>query len=201
VNKVRTSEWLSRLLAFVLSGLFYVGVGAIVFFRAQRIFTEQPAVSVQAINLSFAQMELRAVEEPPPDVSRRSETEAEAEPPRKEPVPAQAQITQEAAVPEIPPVEQNELLTWVYEQIEKEKYYPASAQRAGYEGTFNLRVNIGADGIISGAEVLDGKGHPLLRRSLEKVLGRLIGRRFGQSLPQPVELPFEFQFKLDSSSQ
>jgi outer membrane biosynthesis protein TonB len=199
VNKTRPSERLSRLLAFVLSGLLYVGAGAVVFSQVQKVFMERPVISRPAINLSFAQMELQAAEPPPepkpvPEADLSSEALAKEEP---EPVPADAQVVQEAAAPENPPAEQDILLTWVYEQIEREKYYPASALRAGYEGTFELRVSLGTDGIISGAEVLGGKGHPLLRHSLEKVLGRLIGRSFGQPLPQPVELPFEFQFKLN----
>lgn len=152
---------------------------------------------MQAVRLQFAQMELQAVREPTP-LPREADAAMEELPKEPdEPVPADAQIVQEAAAPKIPPVKQNALLTWVYEQIEKEKYYPASAQRAGYEGTFNLQVSIGTDGIISRAKVLGGKGHPLLRSSLEKVLNRLVGRSFGQPLPAPVELPFEFQFKLD----
>ncbi len=106
-------------------------------------------------------------------------------------------MTQEASAPAVPPVDRNVLLDWVRAQIEKEKYYPPAARNAGFEGQFQLLIKIGTDGKITEAVVLEGKGHPMLRRSLEKIMAGLIGRDFGQTLPAPVELPFEFEFKLN----
>ena len=108
-----------------------------------------------------------------------------------------AQVAQEASAPAVQPVSRNQLLDWVRVQIEKEKYYPQVARSAGYEGRFRLLVKIGMDGKISEAAVLDGQGHLLLRRSLEKIMAGLKGRDFGQTLASPVELPFEFEFKLN----
>ena len=202
MNKLSPSERLSRLLAFALSILLYAGAGSAILYRMERFMAEQPALRVQAINLDFAQMELQAAVEPPPPpepVPEEADTALEelVKEPEPEPVPAEARVVQAAAAPEVPPVEQNALLAWAVEQIEREKYYPASARRAGYKGTFQVRVTVGTDGILSGAEVRGGRGHPLLRRSLEKILGRLIGRSYGQPLPQPAELSFEFEFKLN----
>ncbi|MCC7299963.1 MAG: TonB family protein [Verrucomicrobia bacterium] len=81
--------------------------------------------------------------------------------------------------------------------IEAEKYYPPSAQKAGYEGRFRLQVKIGTDGRILSAAVLDGKGHPMLRHALKKIMTGLQGRDIGQTLPSPLDLSFEFEFKLN----
>ena len=108
-----------------------------------------------------------------------------------------AKVAQEASAPAGRTVSRNQLLDWVRVQIEKEKYYPQAARNAGYEGRFRLLVKIGMDGKISEAAVLDGQGHLLLRRSLEKIMAGLKGRDFGQTLESPVELPFEFEFKLN----
>ena len=211
MNKFRTSERLSGVLAFALCGLFYVAVAALIFFLMKNRPPEPRAFNPAPVNLSFAQIELQAATEPPPDVKPEppppekvdmviEEVVTLLEPPPPEPpqrVETPAQITQEASAPATPPVDRNVLLNWVREQIEKEKYYPPAARNAGYEGRFRLLIKIGTDGKISEATVLDGKGHPMLRRSLEKIMTGLIGRDFGQTLPDPVELPFDFEFKLN----
>lgn len=206
MNKPRPSERRCRLLALALSGLLYAAAGTAVWLHVQRLPAGRPIViQMQAVRLQFARMELRSAEEPPPPepvpVPETADVALEPMPeepePEPEPVPAEAQVMQEAAAPEAPQADTDALLRWVYEQIEKEKYYPAAAQRAGYEGTFRLRIRVGADGVIAGAEVLGGRGHPLLRRSLERIAGALVGRGYGQPLPETVDLPFEFQFKLN----
>lgn len=164
---------------------------------------EPVAVFPAPVQLHFAQMELRAVVETPPEPEPSPPEEAEealeeiVETPEPEPVKAEAHVTQEASAPQTPPVDPDRLRLWVQEQIEKEKYYPVAAQRAGYEGQFRLLVKIGRDGKISEAAVLGGKGHPILRRSLEKIMTALPGRSFGAPLPEPDELSFEFEFKLN----
>ncbi len=52
-------------------------------------------------------------------------------------------------------------------------------------------------GTISEAVVLPGFGHPLLRRSIEKIMGLLPGRSFGQPWSRAVEIPIEFEFELE----
>jgi len=187
--------------------MVYAGGGSIGYFLGfGSPEKETPSVSIKAVNLSFAQMELVAVEEPPPpeepeplppeEVDVVLEEIIEEPEPDPEPVEADAFVNQEAAAPVVA-VEKNVLIAWVREQIEKEKYYPASAQRAGYEGTFNLRVKVNADGRISEALVVSGKGHPLLRRSAKKTAGVLPGRSFGQPLANVEEVSFELAFDLD----
>jgi len=205
VNKFRTSERLSGVLAFALSGLFYVAVAALILFLIKNHSTEPRAFNLAPVNLSFAQIELQAAAEPPPEIKpeppplEKAEVaiEPEPEPPPPEPVRVEAQVTQEASAPATPPVDRNVLLDWVRKQIEKEKYYPPAARNAGFEGKFILSVKIGTDGKISEATVLDGTGHPMLRRSLGKIMAGLIDRDSGQTISAPVELPFEFEFKLN----
>ena len=210
-------------MAFTLSALFHIAIAALIFFLIKNYQPEPRPFNPATDNLSFAQIELQAAAEPPLEVNPEPvpeeikpepvlpdpadvAIELKPEEPQPEPVKADsarrnemetaAQVAQEASAPAVPSVARNVLLNWVREQIEKEKYYPSAARNAGYEGTFRLLVKIGTDGKISEASVLDGKGHFLLRRSLEKIMDGLIGRSFGQILPAPVELPFEFEFKL-----
>lgn len=213
MNKIRTTERFSGVLAFAFSALFYIAVAALIVFLMQNRPSQPAAFSPAPVNLSFAQIELQAAAEPPPVVEPEPEpppsekvdvvTEeivVQPEPPPPEPqriIEAPAQVTQKASAPAVPPVDRKVLLGWVREQIDKEKYYPPAARNAGLEGQYRLLVKIGSDGKISEAVVLNGEGHPMLRRSLEKIMSGLVGRGFGQTLPDPVELPFDFEFRLN----
>ena len=218
MNKIRTSERLSGLLAFALSGLFYIAAAALILFLMKTRQPDPRAFNPAPVTLSFAQIELKAAvetqpevqpellpvpEEIKPDLVPPEKAEVALDPvsekpkPKPEPVKAEAQVTQQAAAPAAPSVDRNVLLEWVRKLIEKEKYYPPAARNAGLEGQFKLLVKIGLDGKISEASVLDGKGHTLFRRSLEKIMASLIGCDFGQTLPEPVNLPFEFEFRLN----
>jgi TonB family protein len=224
VNKLRTAFRISRLSALCLCGLLYSGAIVWLGFYLQQERLRPAAFTPQPVRLSFAQVALQSAVEPPPpeplpeppdpepveEMTPEADIapeKAEEEPPPEaapdpipEPEPVQeeveAAVSQEAAAPEVPPVERDLLLAWVQQQIEQEKYYPPSARRAGYEGRFRLRVALDESGTVVDAAVLNGRGHPLLRRSLEKILDGLPGRRFGQPLPEAVELPFEFEFRL-----
>lgn len=215
MNKVQSSEWNSRWLALVFSCLFYVALAALALFWTKTRPVEPLAFSSAPVNLSFDQIELQAAE-PPPEVVPEPEPEPvpeeiipepvpqenvepkpEEPPPEPKPVKVEAKVTQVASARTEPPVDKGRLLKWVYEQIEKEKYYPQSARNAGHEGQFKLRVTIGVDGKISEAVVLGGRGHMLLRRSLDKILAGLPGRDFGRTLDKPAELEFVFEFKLE----
>ena len=213
MNKLRPSERLVRFLAFSLCLLLYAGGGATGYFLGRGLSEEEStSIHVNAVNLSFAQMELVAVEEPSPpkepeplppeEVDVALEEIIEEPAPdlsaealaKEEPIQADALVSQEAVAPELV-ASPDALFAWVDEQIEKEKYYPIVAERAGYKGVFNLSVKIGADGTISEATVVSGKGHPTLRRSLEKIMRRLLGRSFGQPLNEAVERKIEFRFE------
>jgi outer membrane biosynthesis protein TonB len=221
VNNLHTSERRSSRLAFALSCLLHIAAGTLIFFVVRNFAVEQwPSMGPGTANSNVMQIELRPVAsvsaqpvllptpkpaevpleeiqkppEPQPEsvVSRpaeASESQVSAE--------AQtAQMAQSASASAVQPTSRNQLLDWVRVQIEKEKYYPQAARNAGYEGRFRLLVKIGMDGKISEAAVLDGQGHLLLRRSLEKIMAGLKGRDFGRTLAAPIELPFEFEFKL-----
>lgn len=210
MNKFRTTERLSGLLAVVLSGLFYLAVATLILMKTQS--PPPSAFHPAPVNLSFAQIELQSVADQPPSVEPELPEEAEVaiegpvappewtppeHPPEPQPVEAAAQVVQEASAPPILQVDPNRLIAWVQMLIEKEKYYPPAARSAGFEGQFRLRVEIGMNGKISSASVVDGNGHPMLRRSLEKIMNGLIGRDSGQMLPEPLSLPFGFEFKLN----
>jgi len=194
-------------MAFLLCLLLYAGGGAAGYFLGRGPSEEDaPSIHVNAVNLSFAQMALVAVEETPPpkeiepvppeEVDVVLEEIIEEPEPEPEPVEADALVNQEASSAD-EEVTVNALSDWVLTQIQTEKYYPPSAQRAGYEGVFDLLVIIDADGTISDASITYGRGHPLLRRSLEKMLSTLVGRNFGRSLGETVEMPVEFEFELN----
>ena len=205
MNKLRPSERLIGSLAFALTFLLYGGILFAVYAWVEERSQKNPvSIYMSAVNLSFAQMELVAIEEPPPPKEPKPLLSEEVdialeeiiEEPEPEPVQADALVSQEASSAD-EEVTADALLEWVLTQIQTEKYYPPSAQRAGYEGAFDLLVIIDPDGTISEATITYGRGHPLLRRSLEKMLGRLVGRKFGRSLGETVEMPVEFEFELN----
>jgi TonB family protein len=216
VNKFLTTERLSRLLAFTLSGLLYLAAVALVLFWMRNRPAPQFAFNPAPVNLSFAQVELQAAAEPLPVVESEPEPpppeeieivteqvvtppEPFPEPPEPEPEPVkqEAQVTQQASAPDVMPADPNRLIAWVQAQIEKEKYYPPAARNAGLEGQFRLQITIGTDGKIAGIIVLDGQGHPMLRRALEKFTSVLVGRSFGQPLPAPYTFIQPFAFELN----
>jgi len=217
VNKFRTSERLSGLLAFALSGLFYTAAGVLVIFLAQSADVEQqPAMGPQAVNLSFAQIELKAAEAPPPEpvpvIPEKADVALEeiSEQPAPEPVPVPAQVVQEAASPATP-VEAAEPLPgtlakvdWrgnavakVRAMVEREKYYPAAARNAGYTGWCRVRIHLAPDGTVSSYEVETRHGHPLLGRAVETTLGKIQGRSIGMELPQSLDVPLTIEFELN----
>lgn len=81
--------------------------------------------------------------------------------------------------------------------VEREKYYPPSAQKAGYTGRFSVRIRIEPDGTISGCEIAERRGHPMLGRAVETAMQKIRGTNIGWSLPERYEflLPVEFELK------
>ncbi|MBI9019879.1 MAG: TonB family protein [Verrucomicrobia bacterium] len=202
MNKLRPSERWIRLAAFFLSLLLYAAGVVGVYRWSENLLKKDPVlISMKAVNLSFAQMELMAAEEtpPPPEILPPPEEvdvalEEIIKEPEPEPVRAEALVNQEAAAPEAA-VDADALLVWIQEQIEREKYYPAAAERMGISGTFELLITMGADGMIRSAEVLPGKGHGILRQALERMMRKIVGRRFGRPLGAAQEFPFQFEFE------
>lgn len=81
--------------------------------------------------------------------------------------------------------------------IEHEKYYPPSAQKAGYTGRFRVCIRLEPDGTVSGCEIKERRGHPLLGKAVETALGKIKGRTIGMTLPERFDilLPIEFELK------
>ena len=79
--------------------------------------------------------------------------------------------------------------------VEHEKYYPPAAQKAGYTGRFRVRIRLEPDGTISGCEIAERRGHPLLGKAVETTLEKIKGRDIGMTLPERFDilLPIEFE--------
>ena len=114
MNKIRTSERLSGLLAFALSGLFYIAAAALILFLMKTRQPDPRAFNPAPVTLSFAQIELKAAvetqpevqpellpvpEEIKPDLVPPEKAEVALDPvsekpkPKPEPVKAEAQVT------------------------------------------------------------------------------------------------------------
>jgi TonB family protein len=75
--------------------------------------------------------------------------------------------------------------------------YPEAARRLGAEGSVLLRLAIGADGVVSGAEVVRGSGFPVLDRAAREAALRC---RFDAALeagqPVPGAIPWRVTYRL-----
>ena len=81
--------------------------------------------------------------------------------------------------------------------IEREKYYPPAAQRAGYTGRVGVQVRLEPDGTVSGYEVKESRGHPMLVRAVETALGKIKGRTIGMTLPERFDILVPIEFNLN----
>ena len=222
MNNARPGERLIRLIALCLCGAVYFAVLGLIFQGLEKR-NNQSAPVVSSVTLNFVQMELQAPAapvpeilpepevQPEPDVSAEALAKAEEadvaleeiveeSDPEPQPEPAVeseapiAQVTQEAASP-ISAVQAANVQAWLIEQLETEKYYPAAAERFGITGSFDLSIQVGENGMILSADVLEGEGHRILRQALEKMLAKIIGRNYGEPVGEP--LPFEFEFEFE----
>jgi outer membrane biosynthesis protein TonB len=216
VNRKNPSELLIRLAALCLCAALYSALLFLIFQTLEK--QRRTAAPVAgAMHIDFVQIEQQAEPEPMPEPEPVSEPEMQPEeledadvapeeppkkpkpepsPPKKPPVPDApvAKVTQEAAAPDTA-VPSDQVLAWVIEQIEKEKYYPPAAERFGLRGVFDLTVTVDQTGTIVSAEVLDGHGHRILRQALEKMLAKLPGRRFGQPTGELTDYAVTFEFE------
>jgi len=214
---------LIRLIALCLCVVLYLVVLHLVFQGLEDL--DEPDFSLaNAVTLSFAQMELQAPSAPQPDLSPEVLAKEEPEPeiipdveeadvalekvekeqvqePEPQPEPMLesdapvAQVTQQASAPTLVLVTPVDVQGWLLETIEKEKYYPPAAERFGLTGSFDLKIVVDADGTILSADVLEGRGHRILRKALEKMLIKIIGRNYGE--PTGEVTPFEFIFEFE----
>jgi len=221
VNKISRNERTFRAVSLLLTAALYAGVFVGTMRLAKQLAeAPQPAMGPKAINLQLVQVELSAAVEPP-EKKTESRPIEEAEvaleevienPPEEElePVQAEARVVQEVSAPS-PQIETPDPLAgtsaevdWqslvtarVRDMIEHEKYYPLAATRAGFEGICKTVIRVNADGVITGVEVLERKGHPMLERAANKILSRLVGRNVEveQSESLDVRLPIEFKLE------
>ena len=207
-----------RVAALCLCTLLYCGV---LFWIFQTLEKQRDAVSPIAgpMNIDFVQMELQAKPAPPPEpepepiqeVQPEESEDADValeklpEEPKPEPKPAPpeespkpdipvAQVTQKAVAPMVL-ASPEQVQGWLFGELEREKYYPPAAERFGLRGEFDLTVTVDKSGAIVSAQVLNGKGHRILRQALEKMLAKLIGRRFGKSIGETQGFEFTFEFE------
>ena len=81
--------------------------------------------------------------------------------------------------------------------VEQEKFYPPSAQKAGYTGRFKVRIRLEPDGRISGCEIAERHGHPLLAKAVEETLKKIRGRTVGLTLPERFDILLPIEFELN----
>lgn len=81
--------------------------------------------------------------------------------------------------------------------IQREKYYPPAARRAGYTGQVSVRIRLEPDGTIASYEITERRGNPLLGRGVEATLSKLQGRNIGMSLPERFEFIQPIDFVLE----
>jgi TonB family protein len=214
VNERHPGERRVRLIALCLCGAVYLVAAGLVF-RGLEEEPQQRTPVVSSMTLSFVQVELQAPAAPEPEPQPQPEllpepVDADVAPekaeevpeplsePEPEPMPESdapvAQVTQQASAPVLL-VSADELQGWVIGRIEREKYYPPAAERLGLRGTFDLSVTVDDSGTIRMAEVLEGRGHRILRQALEKMLRTLPGQQFGRPIGETVEFEIEFSFE------
>lgn len=81
--------------------------------------------------------------------------------------------------------------------VEHEKHYPPAAQNAGYTGRFRVCIRLEPNGAVSGYEIKERRGHPMLGKAVEAALEKIKGRTIGMTLPERLDilLPIEFELK------
>lgn len=209
---------LIRLAALCLCAVLYC---AALFWIFQGLEKQRRSVSPIAgpMNIDFVQMELQTEPAPPPEPEPVPEQEMlpeesedadvalenVPEKPKPEPKPAPpseplkpdvpiAKVTQKKVAPMVL-ASPEQVQGWVFRELENVKYFPPAAERLGLKGTFDLTVTVDKAGTILSAQVLDGKGHRILRQALEKMLAKLIGLRFGKPLDEAKDFEFTFEFE------
>ena len=81
--------------------------------------------------------------------------------------------------------------------VEHEKHYPPSAQKAGYTGRFLALIRLEPDGTVSGYEIKERRGHPLLGKTVEATLEKIKGRAIGMTLPERFDILLPIEFELN----
>ena len=88
------------------------------------------------------------------------------------------------------------LLAKILALIEKEKFYPPLAKRLGLEGRVTLQIVVDRNGRISKVEILNTKGHSLLKKGALKTMERVSRHFLGVELSEPLTLKISIQYLL-----
>ncbi|HAL93051.1 MAG TPA: hypothetical protein DCM68_08530 [Verrucomicrobia bacterium] len=149
------------------------------------------------------------VPEPAPEPESEPEVVPEPEPePKPEPPPppvleaAPSEAEQPVAEIEGDSGEEEALRAeWLGElrrRIEESKFYPGAARYSREAGTVLLRVEIGADGKIGPAEVLENTGSALLAEGARGILRRAASRPLGTNrMPEGFEVDVPITYRID----
>ncbi len=142
------------------------------------------------------------------EIEEAPEPEPEAElPPPESPVEPEEELAPSEAVQVMPEPEgaageeaaiRDAWLEELRRRIEQSKYYPGSARYARKSGTVRLRVQIGADGRIGGAEVLENSGPAALAEGARGILRRAAERPLGDGQVREgfaVEVPISYRME------
>lgn len=152
--------------------------------------------------------EIAAAVEPEPEPAPEIEPEPEVElPPPEVPVEPEEEAVPSEAVQAMPDTEgaageeaaiRDAWLEELRRRIEQSKYYPGSARYARRSGTVRLRVQIGADGRIGGAEVMENSGPEALAEGARGILRRAAERPLGDGQVREgfaVEVPISYRME------
>lgn len=93
---------------------------------------------------------------------------------------ASAESTMDRSLQALPPSYRRALIRW----LERRKFYPPAARRAGLEGQVVLRIRLGRDGTVIETALAGSSGHAVLDEAALDLVGRA-----GDAPPLPADFP------------
>ncbi len=214
-----TLAGLAALAASVLAAAFGPGrerapAPGAVMLRPEMVLRLAPAPMPEVAAAVEPEPEPEIEPEPEPEPEPESELEIEEAPepepelpPPERPMEPEEELAPSEAVQVMPEPEgaageeaaiRDAWLEELRRRIEQSKYYPGSARYARKSGTVRLRVQIGADGRIGGAEVLENSGPAALAEGARGILRRAAERPLGDGQVREgfaVEVPISYRLE------
>jgi len=86
----------------------------------------------------------------------------------------------------------------IYEEINKNKYYPKKARRFHQEDTIGVSFTIGADGRVSAFKILEESRYKILNKAVQKMFKKM--QKFAKpplGAKVPLEMTIEINFNLE----
>lgn len=142
---------------------------------------------------------------PPPEQAEKTASRSLKKPVKTEaaaPANNPSRSTRPAVQPPSPSDEQRkrELISTLLALIEKEKYYPFAARRAGLTGKVVLMISVNSDGRISGYRIAGGNGHATLKKAALTTMGRVAKNRIPvSSLPNGATIRLPINYSITSN--